>query len=157
MSGPGVARPPNNQSIQAHLKYQFFFKWGGNPATMEAVFDPNSQPVGPDPNNQLLQNEIISPTTSIENFIYNWETRRDTLTQAATTRIIQIPPNEQSLFTDGATTSTDIPVPKEKAPQTKTAQEEEEAQLLKQLQLLEQHNQQLQLRFRQLKTLAQNL
>nr|UGV38363.1 MAG: ORF1 [TTV-like mini virus] len=156
MTGPGVARPPPNESIQAHLKYEFFFKWGGNPSTMETVYDPNSQPVGPDPSNQLLQNEIVSPTTSIEDFIYNWETRRNTLTQAATTRIIQIPPNEQSLFTDGTTTATDIPLPQKAQTQAKTTQEEEEAQLLQQLQLLEQHNQQLQLRFRQLKTLIQN-
>lgn len=152
-TGPAVCRPSTSESIQAHLKYQFFFKWGGNPSTMEKVYDPNSQPVGPDPTQQLLNNEIISPTTSIENYIYNWETRRDTLTQAATERIVKIPINEQYVFTDGTTTSTDIQIPQTKKTET---QEEEETQILQQLIQLQQHNLKLQQRFRNLKMLIQN-
>nr|UGV36658.1 MAG: ORF1 [TTV-like mini virus] len=157
MSGPAVSRPQLNESIQSHMKYQFFFKWGGNPSTMETVIDPNIQPVIPDPTSQLLNNEIVSPTTSIENFIYNWDTRRDTLTQAATKRIIQIPTNDEYVFTDGTTTTTDIPLPKKAKIEETEPSEEEETQVLQQLLLLQQHNQQLKQRFRQLKTIMDNL
>lgn len=157
MTGPAVSRPQPNESIQSHIRYQFFFKWGGNPSTMETVIDPNIQPVIPDPTSQLLNNEIVSPTTSIQDYIYNWDTRRDTLTQAATERIIQIPTNDQYVFTDGTTTSTDIPLPKKAKIQETEPSEEEEAQLFQQLQLLQQHNQQLKLRFRQLKTIMESL
>nr|UGV34583.1 MAG: ORF1 [TTV-like mini virus] len=156
MTGPAVAKPNEGETIQSHFKYQFFFKWGGNPSTMETVYDPNTQPIGPDPNNQLQAYEIINPNESIQNYIYQWDTRRDTLTQAATTRIQQIPFNEQSLLSDGTTTSTDIPLQKT-ATQTKETQEKEETQLLQQLLNLEQYNQQLLLRFRQLKQLMQNM
>nr|UGV42612.1 MAG: ORF1 [TTV-like mini virus] len=154
-TGPAVAKPAKGEAIQAHLKYQFFFKWGGNPSTMETVYDPNSQPVGPDPNLELINNEIISPTESIENLIYSWDVRHDTITQSCAQRISQIPINEQSLFTDG-TTTTEFPPPKKKKAQTTTTKEEEETQLLQQLNLLQQHNQQLQHRFRQLKTILES-
>nr|UGV38947.1 MAG: ORF1 [TTV-like mini virus] len=152
MTGPAVARPAEGESIQAHLQYQFFFKWGGNPSTLETIYDPNIQPVTPDPSFGLQNHEIISPTTSIENFIYNWDTRRDLLTQAATDRITKIPTNFQYVFTDGTTTSTDLQIPQQKETQATTTQEEkEEDQLLHHLIQLQQHNQQLQQRFRQLK------
>lgn len=150
MTGPGVARPQLSESIQSHIKYDFSFKWGGNPSTFERVFDPNSQPVGPDPNYQLYQTQIISPATSIQDFIYNWETRRDTLTQAATERITQMPTNEQYVFTDGTATSTDVQTLQKTAPQAKTTPEEEEKELFQQLDQLQRINQQLHNRLRQL-------
>nr|UGV42607.1 MAG: ORF1 [TTV-like mini virus] len=156
MTGPAVSRPETNNTIQAHIKYCFFFKWGGNPSSMEVVWDPNIQPVTPDPTFILQNNEIISPATGIENYIYNWETRRDLLTQAATERISQIPTNEQLMFTDGASTSTDIPQKQQKA-QAQTTEEEEETSLFQQLLQLQQHNEQLQQRFRQLKQLMPNM
>nr|UGV34563.1 MAG: ORF1 [TTV-like mini virus] len=155
-TGPGVCRPNENESIESFLKYKFFFKWGGNPSTMETVYDPSIQPVGPDPNNQLQTHEIISPEETIENYIYNWDTRRDMLTQAASTRIEQIQINEQSLFTDGIQTSTDIPTTSQKAQKKKT-QEETQEELLQQLNIIQQHNKHLLQRFRKLKTLTQNM
>lgn len=150
-TGPGVAKPFVSESIQAHFKYDFFFKWGGNPSTFERITDPNSQPIGPDPNNQLLNTQIISPETSIEDFIYNWETRRDTLTQAATERIKQIPINVTSMFTDGTTTSSILQALQE-TPQEKTTEEKEKETLLQQLLLIQQYNEQLYQRLRQLTT-----
>ncbi len=48
------------------MKYDFFFKWGGEPATMESLADPNSQPITPTPREIFATNEIISPEESIE-------------------------------------------------------------------------------------------
>nr|UGV35233.1 MAG: ORF1 [TTV-like mini virus] len=154
MTGPGVCKAPNSQSIQAFMRYDFSFKWGGEPATMENISDPNSQPITPTPDQLFLQNEIISPETNLKNFIYKWDTRRDILTQSAIQRISEIATDDYSLFTDGTTTSTDIP--QEKTSQKKTTQEEEEQTLLLQLNNLQQLNEQLQLRFQQLKQLTKD-
>lgn len=153
MTGPAVYNT-QNKSFQAHIKYNFLFKWGGNPATMEQIADPNSQPAGTDPNTKLFSPEITSPTTPLTNYIYTWDVRRDILTAAATKRIKEISTDEQYLFTDGTATSTDIPFPQaQQTTQTETTTEEEEQALLQQLLQLQQHNQQLQQRFRQLKQL----
>ena len=157
MTGPAVARPGDNESIQAHLQYQFLFKWGGNPSTLETVIDPNIQPVVPDPTTGLQNFEIISPATTIENFLYNWDTRRELLTQAATNRITKIQTNDQYMFTDGTTTSTDIQTPQQKETQAKTTTEEkEQEELFQHLLQLQQHNNLLQQRFRQLKQIMDN-
>ncbi len=54
MSGPGVVRAEKDNSIQAFMKYDFSFKWGGEPATMENIADPNSQPITPLPRSTLI-------------------------------------------------------------------------------------------------------
>lgn len=157
MSGPGVCRADFTKNIQAFVKYQFFFKWGGNPATMESVYDPVSQPITPYPSGFNIQNEINDPTTSIQNLIYTWDVRRDFLTQTAQKRISELQTDVDSMFTDGAATSTDVPFPKVQETQTETTQEKEKETLLLQLQQLKQLRQQLQQRFQQLKLTMENL
>ncbi len=150
-TGPAVCKSEYQKSIQAHIKYDFHFKWGGNPPTMENIFDPNSQPTYDTPDNIRLLNEITSPTTSISNYLYNWDVRRDFLTQAATKRITESPENDFSLFTDGIPTTTDIPIHKEKT-QEKTTQEKTQEEILQQLSNILQYNQQLRLRLQLLKS-----
>ncbi len=58
---------------------------------MEKIADPNSQPTTTIPSEFNLQNEIINPQTSLENYIYKWDVRRDILTQAAQQRISKKP------------------------------------------------------------------
>lgn len=153
MTGPGVYKENNGNSIQAYMKYDFLFKWGGNPSKMETIADPNQQPTGPDPNNIFGSNEMHSPEQTIDNFIYKWDVRRDILTQTATKRITEIPLLKQTLFTDGQTTSTDPPVQKTWTPQEEETPKEEDPTLLQQLQLLHHNNQQLEYRLRQLTTI----
>nr|UGV42524.1 MAG: ORF1 [TTV-like mini virus] len=152
MCGPGVCKAPNTNSIQAKLKYDFFFKWGGNSAKLETITDPLAQPITPHPNNELLSNEINDPEQSIENLLYKWDIRRDMLTQAATDRIKQIETYDTSMFTDGAQTTTS-----ETTPQTQKAQKEEKEALLLQLQQLQQFNTELQQRFLKLKQLTMEI
>nr|UGV38992.1 MAG: ORF1 [TTV-like mini virus] len=154
MSGPGTCKAEGQQSIQAFMKYYFFFKWGGNSSELETISDPISQPVTPSPPGQYLQNEITNPETSIENMLYKWDIRRHTLTQAATERIKQCETYEHSLFPDGIQTSTDIPWPKKETSHQETTPQEEKQALLLQLQQLEQFNQQLQQRFLRLRQLT---
>ncbi len=153
MSGPGVCKGENTQSIQAFLQYQFYFKWGGDPATMEKIADPNSQPTTTIPSEFNLQNEIINPQTSLENYIYKWDVRRDILTQAAQQRISESPTNDYSMFTDGIQTTTDVPL--QKTSQKKKTQETQEETLLLNLEQLQQYNQQLQQRLKRLKSLME--
>nr|UGV39394.1 MAG: ORF1 [TTV-like mini virus] len=132
-TGPAVATGDNVQNIQAKIKYTFFFKWGGN----------------------SLSNEIIDPSKDITTEIYPWDFRRDILTTTATERIKQIKTNEQTMFTDGRQTTTDLPLQTE-TQKKKTPETQEEA-LLQQLNKLQQYNQQLQHRLRNLKQLSMDL
>nr|UGV38979.1 MAG: ORF1 [TTV-like mini virus] len=153
MTGPGVVKAENQQSIQAFIKYNFFFKWGGNSSTLETISDPNSQPITPSPPGLYLQNEITDPKTPIENMLYKWDIRRHLLTQAATTRIKEIQTHDECLFTDGAETSTDYPI--QAAPQEEKTPQTEKETLLLQLQQLEQFNNQLQQRLLKLQQLTE--
>nr|UGV34085.1 MAG: ORF1 [TTV-like mini virus] len=154
-TGPAVATGDNVQNIQAKIKYNFFFKWGGNSSPQETIRDPNSQPITPSPDNIYSNNEIIDPSTDITTEIYPWDFRRDFLTTTATERIKQSPTNEQIMFTDGRQTATDLPL------QTKTQEKEtektQETTLLQQLNQLQQYNLQLQHRLRKLKQLSMDL
>nr|UGV36780.1 MAG: ORF1 [TTV-like mini virus] len=154
-TGPAVATGDNVQNIQAKIKYTFFFKWGGNSEPQETVRDPNSQPITPSPNYFDLSNEIIDPSTDITTEIYPWDFRRDILTTTATERIKQIKTNEQTMFTDGRQTTTDLPLQTE-TQKKKTPETQEEA-LLQQLNQLQQYNLQLQHRLRNLKQLSMDL
>nr|UGV36036.1 MAG: ORF1 [TTV-like mini virus] len=153
ISGPAVKKSFPNSNIQAYMKYNFFFKWGGNPSKMETIADPNQQPTGPDPTNIFSTNEIIDPQHSIADYIYKWDVRRDLLTQTATKRITEIPILKPIMFTDGQQTSTDPPIQKTWTPQEETTTEKEKETLLQQFQLLQQHNTQLEQRLRQLTTI----
>nr|UGV37004.1 MAG: ORF1 [TTV-like mini virus] len=153
LSGPAVHKTKKTNSIQAFMKYNFLFKWGGNPSKMETIADPNQQPTGPDPTNIYSTNEIIDPQTSIADYIYKWDVRRDFLTQTATKRITEIPILKPIMFTDGQQTATDPPLQKTWQTQTETTEEKEKETLLQQFQLLQQHNQQLEHRLRQLTTI----
>nr|UGV34901.1 MAG: ORF1 [TTV-like mini virus] len=150
MTGPAMPTGDMAQNIQAKMKYDFFFKWGGNSPPQETIYDPINQPVTPVPNNLHLINEIINPATSITGEIYPWDFRRDYLTETATERIKESSSNVFDLFTDG-----DQPQPsedhQETTPQEKTTQEKQTQALFLQLQQLQQLNNQLQLRFNHLK------
>nr|UGV37200.1 MAG: ORF1 [TTV-like mini virus] len=152
-TGPAVPRYDNTKNIQAKIKYQFFFKWGGNSSPQESVYDPNSQPITPTPNNLFLNNEIIDPATSITTEIYPWDFRREFLTETARQRITESSCDDQYVFTDAKQTSTDVTFQETTTQKKETPQTQEEALFL-QLQQLQQYNQQLQQRLRNLKLLS---
>lgn len=154
-SGPAVATGDNCPNIQAKIKYNFLFKWGGISDPQETIFDPNSQPVTPSPNNFNILNEIINPTTDITQEIYPWDFRRQLLTTTATERITESTTYDQFMFTDGNQTSTDLPL--QTKTQEKEAEKTQKTTLFQQLQQLQQYNQQLQLRLRNLKQLSTDL
>nr|UGV37914.1 MAG: ORF1 [TTV-like mini virus] len=156
MTGTAVCRPENARQIQAHCGYTFYFKWGGNPASMEQVVDPTTQPQYPVPSGLFQSPEIVDPSTSIFNYLYNFDVRRHLLTQTAEKRIKNLTDFDISLFTDGTTpTPFEPPI---QTPQTWTEEtsEEEKKTLLQQLHQLQQHNLQLLQRYQQLKLMTQS-
>nr|UGV37661.1 MAG: ORF1 [TTV-like mini virus] len=149
-SGPAVATGDNCKNIQAKIKYHFFFKWGGLSEPQETIFDPNSQPITPYPNNLYFSNEINDPQSSITTEIYPWDFRRDFLTKTATDRIKESSIYDPIVFTDGKQSATDLPI-QQKETQEKETQKTQEQTLLQHLQQLQQYNQQLQQRLRSIK------
>lgn len=156
--GPAVYKFENEKQTQAHIHYDFFFKWGGNPADMQNVYDPLTQPTYAIPDNQLITNEKDDPETDIANYIYHWDVRRDFLTQTASERIKKDSIYGYSVFTDGdKTATTAIPFQRiQETPQEKTSPEKTQEAIFLQLQQCQQHNQQLQQRFRKLKQMLDN-
>lgn len=85
--------------------------------------------------------------------LYKWDIRRHILTQAATTRIKEIETYDDCLFTDGAETSTDVPI--KTTSQTETTPQTQKETLLLQLQQLERFNNELQQRLLKLQQLTE--
>jgi len=148
-TGPAVPRGDNAKFLQATMKYDFLFKWGGNPSPMENVYDPTTQPITPLPSGLETNYEITSPAQPIECMLYDWDTRRDFITKKATERIQSCPTNDQIVFTDGRETATDLPLFQTKT-QKKETEETPQTALLQQLNQLQQYNLQLQQRFNKL-------
>nr|UGV37747.1 MAG: ORF1 [TTV-like mini virus] len=86
-SGPLTPKINMTKSIQAHILYNFFFKWGGCPAPMEIIKDPAEQEKYPTPYNELFRPKIESPETPKEHYLYMWDTRGDWLTAPAAKRL----------------------------------------------------------------------
>lgn len=155
MTAPLVVRPDHTKNFQAVMKYNFLFKWGGNPSPLEPVYDPNSQPITPYPPEQQLSDEIIDPATDIRHFIYPWDIRRDIITPTAAKRITDSSLYDKTLFTDGQEASTSVQLFKKTS--EKTTEKEKEKTILFQLQQLQQYNKQLRLRLQRLDIQLQDL
>nr|UGV35832.1 MAG: ORF1 [TTV-like mini virus] len=153
-SGPATYKFKNNLAIEAHMKYCFYFKWGGSPTTNETIADPSKQAQYPVPDTITSTIQIQDPTTDPRSLLYSWDFRRHMLTQKATERI-----TKNQIFDYSFPLSTDQWI-NPKAPetekellqtlieaQTKKEEKEKNVQLYKQLrerqQLLNQQLQQL--------------
>lgn len=157
MSGPAVCKNRNN--IHAHMGYTFYFKWGGNPTTMDSVYDPSTQPTYALPNKISQGLEIENPEKDPTKTLYPFDIRRDFITQTAAKRLKKESTTTTSLFTDGVPNQEfSLPIQQtqtEEDPQTSDS-EEEEPPLQLHLQQLQLQQQQLLNRYRQLNTLLQS-
>nr|UGV37368.1 MAG: ORF1 [TTV-like mini virus] len=102
LTGPHCPRPHFGNYIQAKMKYEFHFKWGGCPQTLEKPYDPCSQPSWIVPSNQLSGLQITNPNTNPATELQEWDWRRDYVTQKAIKRIQKHTPIDETLqiFTD---------------------------------------------------------
>lgn len=97
-SGPGTIKT-SHTSIEAHLKYSFYFKWGGCPNDLENIADPADQTTYTTPNNQLQGLEIENPMSDPKHTIWPCDIRRHMLTKKASKRITTISKPEKIIVT----------------------------------------------------------
>nr|UGV38727.1 MAG: ORF1 [TTV-like mini virus] len=142
-TGPGTVKTFAD-SIEAHMGYCFYFKWGGCPNDLENITDPADQPHFPIPNNELEGPEIQDPNYNYTTDIWPWDIRRQIITKRAAERIKKATETEMSTFTGtkmGATaaieTTHKIPPPQV---YTETQKEEEKTPEQQQLLNLKRHN-----------------
>ncbi len=76
-TGPATPKINNTKQIEAHMFYDFYFKWGGSPAPMETISDPGEQDKFPTPYNKLQGLEIESPEKPKQHFLYTFDERRN--------------------------------------------------------------------------------
>ncbi len=81
MTGPNTIKLPDNISCEAHMKYKFIFKIGGEPAPMSILVDPQNQPNNTFPNNLLQTTSLQNPTTPVEHFLWRFDERRGQITK----------------------------------------------------------------------------
>nr|UGV38998.1 MAG: ORF1 [TTV-like mini virus] len=159
-SGPGTAKLGDNKSAECKIEYRFYFKVGGCATPVEKVANPSEQPYYNVPSNILDTNSLQSPEEPCESFLYQFDWRRNQITESAAQRISKDYSIEKYLFTDGTTTTTATEVPTHKAQEKELlSSEEEEAQaetLFEQLQLQRNKQKQLRYRIKQLLTQLQN-
>ena len=135
MSGPGVCK--NNTQIQAHMFYDFLFKWGGTPTYVEPVADPVQQPDYALPHKEQQTLEIENPENDPTKELYSFDIRRDYITKTAAERITKDSKIDFSLFTDGIQSARSMPIQlcqkqtqKEKKKTPKTQKETLQQQLI---------------------------
>nr|UGV38233.1 MAG: ORF1 [TTV-like mini virus] len=134
-TGPNTVKLPDNISCESHMRYNFRFKIGGEPAPMSILVDPQDQPTHTFPNNLLQTTSLQSPTTPIEHFLWRFDERRGLLTKKATERIKGHHETEKTVLsiTDPATSCPLWTTKETQTPETSSTEEEEtslETQLL---------------------------
>lgn len=146
-TGPYTAKLPDKISGEAHARYTFYFKLGGDPPPMATLTAPNNQIKFPTPDNLLKTNSLQSPTLPIEYYLYGFDQRRHELTKKALKRIKTHKETETPLLqiTEPATDQFSTPYET-----TSTSESETEEEIEKDLhhQLLKQRKYQKQLRQR---------
>lgn len=149
-SGPGTVKLPKEQSCEAHYEYKFHLKFGGCPPNMEKIYSPSAQASFPIPHNEQQTPSLQNPETPVETFLYNFDFRRDLLTQPAAKRIKKdYETTKIALPFTGP--KTDLPTPyQETSDQETSTSEEEEEDIQQQLHLLKHKQRKLQLRIQQL-------
>lgn len=86
-SGPATIKLPKDISAECKIKYRFYFKFGGSPAPMATIQDPDDQPKFITPDNILSPTSLQNPTMPLEQYLCNFDERRGMLTKTATKRI----------------------------------------------------------------------
>lgn len=100
--GPFITRPEGRYTNwELHVKYSFFFKWGGALQTEKTVLNPTTASKYPVPDNLRQTVQITDPTKQIPQTIFHtWDYRRDLLTKKALKRMYEHLSDEQTISTD---------------------------------------------------------
>lgn len=146
-TGPATPKINKQNQIQIHALYNFHFRWGGCPAPMETICDPSTQEKFPTPYNLLQELNVEDPETPKETYIYKFDERDGLLTKTASKRLKQ-DFDTPKYFTEFGSKDPQLQI----FPPTDQTQKEtketspQKKELLQQLDLLRDHQQQLQRR-----------
>lgn len=146
-TGPATIKLPPQVSAEAHMRYIFHFKLGGQPPPMATLTDPDLQPKYTTPDNILQTPSLQSPTSPFEYILYNFDERRGQLTKAAAKRITKHEKTEKTIFPITETAFA-CPIASTKEIQTSDSSDEEKEEMSLQEQLKLQRKQQKLLRLR---------
>nr|UGV39240.1 MAG: ORF1 [TTV-like mini virus] len=123
-SGPFSPKIDRSQSIQANMKYTFYFKWGGCPTQMEDIIPPCNQDRFPVPRKEQPGYEIQDPKTSKTHYLYSWDEHDGIISKKCAKRLKT--QTETELLLTGATTSVPYQAQTTESSQTETEEESEE-------------------------------
>ncbi|UJO01863.1 ORF1 [Anelloviridae sp.] len=112
-SGPATPKINKSQSVQVNARYTFYFKWGGCPAPMQHIKDPCEQPKFPVPNNFIQTIQVTDPATEKTTLLYDFDQRRDELTDRATKRLKKAKDTKTTIFPDLLNPKIETQVPSE--------------------------------------------
>nr|UGV42263.1 MAG: ORF1 [TTV-like mini virus] len=102
-TGPGIPKLGGRKSVEAKLKYQFYFKFGGCPPKMDTIDDPTKQETYPVPGFQPPTYSLQNPTYPQEYYLYQFDEKDGVLTERAAKRIRTHKKTEKTLLpTTGA-------------------------------------------------------
>lgn len=146
-SGPATIKLPQQISAEAHCRYCFYFKIGGNPPPMASLTDPQDQPKYIIPNNMFKTTSLQSPTTPLQHFLWNFDERRGTLTKKASKRITTYEEPEKNILSITDTTFA-CPTTSQKETSSPDTSDSEKEEMSIQEQLHQQRKQQKLLRKR---------
>lgn len=150
-TGPATPKINKQNQIQIHALYNFHFRWGGCPAPMETICDPSTQEKFPTPYNILQELNVEDPETPKETYIYKFDERQGLLTKTASKRLKQ-DFDSPKYFTEFGSKDPQLQIfpPTDQTQKETTQTCPKEKELLQQLNLLRDHQQQLQRRIERL-------
>nr|UHK04257.1 MAG: ORF1 [Torque teno midi virus] len=101
-AGPYAYKPdPTQANWELHIKYSFFFKWGGAQDNNKQITDPETKTTWPTPNPIQQRVQITDPQLQIpESMLHSWDFRRDIITKTALKRMYEHLPTELLISTD---------------------------------------------------------
>lgn len=132
-TGPAAPKLNHTKQIEAHFNYDFYFKWGGNPAPMETISDPGEQDKFPTPYNKLQGLEIESPGKAKQHFLYTFDERRNEIS-LKTAKRLKTDFTTPTFFTDFG--AKDIPWKEKTEDEDSSEEEEVQTSLQRQEQLI---------------------
>lgn len=155
LTGPGCARSPFGNYVQAKFKYDFHFKWGGCPKTLEQPYDPCSQPNWTIPSNIQERFQVQNPESKPQTELYDFDWRRDYVSQKAIKRIQKYtePDENLQIFAGSSLEPPILRQTQTSSSETDETEEESETSIKNQILKLKQQQRKLKHRIRQRLTL----
>lgn len=102
-TGPGIPKLGGRKSVEAKLKYSFYFKFGGCRPKMDTISNPLQQETYPFPGHEPATYPLQNPSYPQEYHLYQFDESQGIITKRAAKRITRSSKTEKTLFsTTGA-------------------------------------------------------